>query len=292
MRRLEARGGPAGRYEKGMTMRSSNTHLLRPVEGSCLAARTASRRAIGPILVVVLARGAAACAGQRVEERIQLPEIAKFSARTPGMSLPAGWQPWQFAGLKKPTEYRLVEADGRTVLQALSQSSASGFVHPVKVDLREYPYLHWQWMVPALIEGADNSRRHAEDAPVRVIVAFEGDVEKLPLADRLFFGQFKLFTKTELPYATLMYIWENRQPVGTVLTSEHTSRIKMVVAESGPTSTGEWQALVRNVREDYLRAFGEEPPPVKSIAVMTDSDNTGRSATAFYGDIAFTRTPD
>lgn len=244
------------------------------------------------LLVLALALILAACASRRADDRIQLPEIAKFSARTPGTALPPGWQPWQFAGLKKPTEYRLVEADGRTVLQALSQASASGLVHPVKVDLREYPYLHWQWMVPALIEGADNSRRHAEDAPVRVIVAFEGDVEKLPLADRLFFQQFKLFTKTELPYATLMYIWENRQPVGTVIASEHTSRIKMVVAESGPTATGEWQELVRNVRDDYRRAFGEEPPAVKSIAVMTDSDNTGSAATAFYGDIAFMRTPD
>lgn len=267
-------------------------HRQRPV-GRSRALRGAGSSALrNPLLAVAVALGVAACAGPRVDQRIQLPEIAKFSARTPGTSLPAGWQPWQFAGLKKPTEYRLVEADGRTVLQALSQSSASGLVHPVKVDLREYPYLHWQWMVPALIAGADNSRRHAEDAPVRVIVAFEGDVEKLPLADRLFSQQFKLFTKTELPYATLMYIWENRQPVGTVLTSEHTSRIKMVVAESGPTSTGEWQELVRNVREDYLRAFGEEPPPVKSIAVMTDSDNTGSSATAFYGDIAFMRTAD
>jgi hypothetical protein len=245
-----------------------------------------------PGLAVLFALVLVGCAGPQADPRIKLPEIAKFSTRTPGAALPGGWQPWQFAGLKKPTEYRLVAADGRTVLQAMSQSSASGLVHPVKVDLREYPYLHWQWMVPALIDAADNTRRHAEDAPVRVIIAFEGDVDKLPLADRLFFQQFKLFTKTELPYATLMYIWENRQPVGTVLTSEHTSRIKMVVAESGPTSTGEWQELVRNVREDYLRAFGEEPPPVKSIAVMTDSDNTGTTATAFYGDIAFMRTAD
>jgi hypothetical protein len=237
--------------------------------------------------VVVAAALLAGCTVIPSSERIQLPEIARFSARAPGDKLPDGWQPWQFAGLKKPTRYRLVDAAGRTVLQALSHASASGLVHPVRVDLREYPYLHWEWMVPSLIDGADNSRRHAEDSPARVIVAFEGDVARLPLADRLFFQQFKLFTQGELPYATLMYIWENRQPVGTVITSEHTSRIKMVVAESGPARTGEWRELVRNVQEDYRRAFGEDAPPVKSVAVMTDSDNTGASTRAYYGDIAF-----
>jgi hypothetical protein len=255
------------------------------------AARTAATSQAGRVAAFAIALLVAGCAGMR-GERIQLPEIARFSARTPGDQLPPGWQPWQLAALKKPTDYRLVDQDGRTVLQALSHASASGLVHPVRVDLREYPYLHWQWMVPALIEGADNSRRHAEDSPARVIVAFAGDTTKLPLADRLFFQQFKAFTKTELPYATLMYIWENRQPVGTVLTSEHTSRIKMVVAESGPAGTGEWRELVRNVQEDYRRAFGEEPPPVRSVAVMTDSDNTRSAASAFYGDIAFMQSPD
>jgi Protein of unknown function (DUF3047) len=45
----------------------------------------------------------------------------------------------------------------------------------------------------------------------------------------------------------------------------------------------------RNVLDDYRRAFGEEPPPIAGVAVMTDTDDTGASATAWFGDIVLRR---
>jgi hypothetical protein len=44
---------------------------------------------------------------------------------------------------------------------------------------------------------------------------------------------------------------------------------------------------MQNVYEDYKRAFGEEPGRIKAIGIMTDTDNTGQSVEAYYGDIAF-----
>jgi hypothetical protein len=86
-----------------------------------------------------------------------------------------------------------------------------------------------------------------------------------------------------------MYIWENRAPVGRVIDNLHTSRIKMIVADSGAGNLGHWRSETRNVYEDYRRAFGEDPPPIRSIGIMTDSDNTGSDAEAYYGDISFQR---
>jgi hypothetical protein len=43
----------------------------------------------------------------------------------------------------------------------------------------------------------------------------------------------------------------------------------------------------RNVYEDYKKAFGQEPPMISGVAIMTDTDNTGESAVAYYGDILF-----
>ena len=39
--------------------------------------------------------------------------------------------------------------------------------------------------------------------------------------------------------------------------------------------------------EDFRAAFGREPPALVGIAIMTDTDDTGESAVAFSGDIAF-----
>jgi len=49
----------------------------------------------------------------------------------------------------------------------------------------------------------------------------------------------------------------------------------------------QWVTEERNLYEDYKKAFGLEPPMISGVAIMTDTDNTGDSATAFYGDIVF-----
>jgi hypothetical protein len=244
------------------------------------------RKAIAIAAAVLLA--GCAVAPERPDQ-LQLPAVGKFSTEQPGEVLPSGWRVWQLSGLKRPTEYRLVDHEGRTVVLARSRAGASGLVFPLSLDLKEYPYLHWHWNVPALIHRADNTRRATEDSPARIVIAFDGDRSKLPIEERIFADQFKLFTKQEFPYALLMYIWENRAPVGSVIDNLHTSRIKMIVADSGETNLGTWREETRNVYEDYRRAFGEEPGRIRSVAIMTDSDNTGEDAEAYYGDIAFLR---
>lgn len=242
------------------------------------------------ILPIIAAIALAGCAAAPEKpDQIALPAVGKFSAEKPGETLPSGWRVWKLSGLKRPTEYRLVDHEGRTVVSARAQGSASGLVFPIAIDLKEYPYLHWHWKVPALIPAADNTQRHLEDSPVRIVVTFDGDKSKLPLDERLFADNFRLFTRQEFPYAILMYIWENRAPVGRVIDNLHTSRIKMIVADSGAEHLGKWRSETRNVYEDYKRAFGEEPPPIRSIGIMTDSDNTGTDAEAYYGDILFQR---
>ncbi len=75
-----------------------------------------------------------------------------------------------------------------------------------------------------------------------------------------------------------------------MIPNRHTSRIRMIVAESGRDRLGSWQEVTRNVVEDYRRAFGEEPGRITAVGIMTDSDNTGGDAHAYYGDIMFRRT--
>jgi len=40
-----------------------------------------------------------------------------------------------------------------------------------------------------------------------------------------------------------------------------------------------------------MQAFGTEPLKISGVAIMTDTDNTGESATAYYGDIVFKTVP-
>lgn len=228
------------------------------------------------------------CATQRpAAEHVVLSDVTRFSTGSPGEVLPGGWQPWTLSKLKKSTAYKLVTEDGKTVISAKAEASASGLRHPLaNLDAAKFPQLTWRWKIDDLIKTADNTRRSLEDSPVRLVVTFAGDMNKLDFGEKMFFSQVKAISGQQMPYATLMYIWENRAKKDAVIDNGHTSRIKMIVAESGREKVGRWQDVKRNIYEDYKRAFGEEPGPITSIGIMTDTDNTGEMAHAWYGDIS------
>ena len=59
----------------------------------------------------------------------------------------------------------------------------------------------------------------------------------------------------------------------------------MIAVRSGSGEVGNWVGERRNIVEDYRRCFGQDPPSVGAVAVMTDTDNTGEEAMAWYGPI-------
>lgn len=89
----------------------------------------------------------------------------------------------------------------------------------------------------------------------------------------------------ELPGNALNYIWANRLPQGEIVANPFTETTMMVAVNSGSQKLGEWVTVERDIVADYKAAFGREPPKLAGVAIMSDSDNTGESATAWYGDI-------
>lgn len=241
------------------------------------------KRFILPLLSLVLA----ACATRpsvTVEPAARTPVVRAFSGNTAG-TLPPEWQPLIILRTKKPTEYQLVTDEGRTVLRARAAGASSALMHALDVDAHEQPWLSWEWKIAGLVQAADNTHRATEDSPVRIVLGFDGDKDGLPFKEQVLFETAKVVTGHDFPYATLMYIWENRLPVGTVIDSHHSSRIKMMVAASGPEGVGQWLRLQRNIVADYEKAFGEKPGRLLGVGVLTDTDNTGETVEAWYGDI-------
>lgn len=198
----------------------------------------------------------------------------------------AAWSSLPLSKLKRDTVYSVVEEGDRSaVLRATADRSASLFVAPLKPALRTPMTISWDWKTDALIAGADNREKDREDAPLRVLVAFDGDVATLPDAERKRFSRAKNLAGRDVPYAVLMYIWTDLVPVGTVIRSAHTSQVRMLAVASGPGDLGHWQSVQRNVADDYRKAYGAEPGPVLAVAVMTDTDNTGTKAVGSYASI-------
>jgi hypothetical protein len=235
----------------------------------------------------------ASCASLPTGEAGAREEVTPFSAATPGARLPDGWELWSLSRFKRDTSYKLVrDSSGVTVIEASADRAASGLSKKLNIDPAKMPWLTWRWRVPQLIATADNKRRELEDSPVRLVVTFDGDSSKLDFEERAISARAKALTGRELPYATLMYIWENKANIGDVIESHHTSRLRMVVAESGTKRSGTWLNFQRNIAADFERAFGEKPGRIKSIGIMTDTDNTGENTVAYYGDIRFSARPE
>ena len=129
------------------------------------------------------------------------------------------------------------------------------------------------------------SVKHLDDSPARVVLAFDGDLAGLSVKEQLFNERASLLTGRKFPYATLMYVCDNKKAVGEVITNPHTSRVKKIVVVSGPDKLKTWETFSRNVVADYTLAFGSPPGKLIGIAVMNDTDNTGTQALTFFGDL-------
>jgi hypothetical protein len=196
----------------------------------------------------------------------------------------AHWEPVRFPG-KKFTSFKLGRHQSRASLQADAMSSASMLRQKVRVEPDQLGRLKFAWHVPELIAGADMGLRDADDSPVRVVLAFEGDRSKFSPRNAMLSELAHVLTGEEMPYATLMYVWCNQRAVDSVIVNPRTDRIQKIVVESGRAHLRQWMEYERDVRADYQKAFGEAPGALVAIGLMTDSDNTRTTTQAWYGDI-------
>lgn len=215
--------------------------------------------------------------------------IAAFSRMEPGTTIANGWKPLTFEKISRHTAYRLISDANTTVIEADARNSASGLTHAVNVDLEKFPVLRWRWKIESLIANADVHAKRGDDYPARLYVTFAYDPLRVGFLERAKFETAKLFYGDYPPVAALNYIWDGKAPAGTSVPNAYTARAHMIVVQSGPARVGEWVTEERNILDDYRNAFGGEPPPVSGIAVMTDTDNTGETVRAYFGDIEFTK---
>lgn len=240
------------------------------------------RRRFNWLLLISLA----ACAGVAlaVEDRVV---AAAFSAMQPATAPPAGWTPLTVAGIQNRTQYTLVSDGGVTVVRAESRAAAAGLSRTLRLNPAEFPWLRWRWKISNIIDQADLRTKAGDDFPARLYVMFDYPLEKLPFVERTKLRLARALFDSDLPAATLCYVWDNNTPLETIVPSAYSDRVRLIVVASGAARVGRWVDFERNVAADFRAAFGDEAPPVKAIAIATDTDNTGADATAYFGDILF-----
>ncbi|MGL6072443.1 DUF3047 domain-containing protein [Craterilacuibacter sp.] len=177
---------------------------------------------------------------------------------------------WDNKAFKGETRYRLVkdETSGKTVLMAQTEGGASGQFRKLKVDLNRTPYLNWRWKISNTYSGVNERSKSGDDYPARVYVVDER-------------GPFGISSRA------LNYVWSSNQAVGSRWPNAFVPQAMLQAVDSGNAKAGQWVAHKRNVREDLKAAFNEDFDHIDAVALMTDADNAGGKASAWYGDIWF-----
>lgn len=177
---------------------------------------------------------------------------------------------WEERIFSTTTEYRGVLLDGERVVRARAEGSASALYQRRRVNLDRTPYLQWRWRIERTLETAvDEHTREGDDFAARIYIVRNGGLS---------------FWRSRV----LNYVWSNSQPVDARWTSPMAGANTQVIAvDTGNADAGQWRVHSRDIRADWLAAFGEEIDRIDAVAIMTDSDNTGSFLQAWYGDIVF-----
>lgn len=226
------------------------------------------------------------------EELYPLPDevrIGAFSQSQPSEALPTNWEWLTFPKIDRQTRYRLIRHQGDVVVQARSRAAASGMIRKLRFNAREHAWLSWRWKIERVLDKGDLRVKQGDDYSARIYVAFEFEPQQASLWERIAHAVASTSAGRKLPGTMLTYIWANQAPQGTIATNPYSDQVKMIALQSGNARANQWIDEKRNIAEDYRRVFGREPPPAMGIAIMTDTDNTGESATAYYGDIVLSK---
>ncbi len=165
-----------------------------------------------------------------------------------------------------------VEEDGVAALRMESAGSASALWHRAG-GAAAAALVSWRWKVEGVLTGNGREReKPGDDYAARFFVIFGGE-----------------------PFApgtrAICYVWAATERVGSVYRNPYFADVATVVLRSGDAESGRWVVERRNVIRDYRDAFGEAPSALVAVAVMVDTDNTGRRATAWFADIALEPSP-
>jgi DUF3047 family protein len=220
-----------------------------------------TRRVVAVFLVIVVSAAIAPAEppGVLVED---------WSRQTVGaVGVPDGWQRHDWGS---PRYDFAVVADGlRKVLRMRSEGDNSTISKEVRIAVRQSPILVWRWKIVTLPAKADSRHRESDDQAAQLYVTFPRFPERI--RSRI-----------------IGYVWDTTAPAGTIVKSPSASAVTYVVVRSGRADAGRWLTETRNVRDDYRKIYGEEPPEeIRLLSLAIDSNDTRSIAESYVGEIFF-----
>lgn len=153
--------------------------------------------------------------------------------------LPGEFRKWQVITLPSTryAPFRPVRHDAVQGVEVQAESSLSLLRWQLGAGVSPAQTLTFSWWVDDLLPGANLTAAELSDSPARLVLAFSGDRSRFSARNAMLSELSRALIGEELPYATLMYVWRIDLPLGQVLHSPRTDRVRTWWSnEARPTS--------------------------------------------------------
>jgi hypothetical protein len=209
------------------------------------------------LLVALLAGAGLAFAQAGGDECLTLDD---FSQSKVG-AFPAGWEVRKDDGR---TVYTVAEEGGRRFLRAVSKGHGIQAARQTPGwDLDTHPVLVWSWRPREFPRHGDERESATNDSVLAVYMAVPHSKIRGPKA--------------------MKYVWSEKVPVGTNLSSNAGLTQVRVLRSGAPASRDAWVEERVNVRDHWKAAFKESGTPKPGgLVVLTDADDTSSTAAGDY----------
>ena len=170
--------------------------------------------------------------------------------------------------VKKETTYTLGSNENGNFLKAEAEGKASGLGIEKKINLLKTPFINITWKVEKDLSGINEKSKKGHDYAARVFV-------------------IKKTGKTALSNRAINYVFSSNNNIGENWKSPFTKRSIDYVLASTKNNLNEWVTVKANVKDHFEKLHMIDVNEIEGVAIMTDTDNSKRSAIAYYQNIYF-----
>ena len=171
-------------------------------------------------------------------------------------------------GADSKTVYSVGNNENGNYLKAEANNAASGVGKEVKIDLNKTPFINITWKIEMDLKGIKEDTKKGHDFSARVFV-------------------IKKTGSTALSNRAVNYVFSSNRNVGENWPSPYTKKSVDNVLSTTKENLNKWVTVKANVKEDFKKFHDLDVDELSGIAIMSDTDNSKKSAIAYYQNIYF-----
>ena len=171
-------------------------------------------------------------------------------------------------GADANTLYTVGINENGNYLKAEAINAASGVGKEIKIDLNKTPFINISWKIEKDLKGIKENTKKGHDFSARVFV-------------------IKKTGATALSNRAVNYVFSSNRDVGESWQSPYTKKSVDSVLSTTKDNFNEWVTVKANVKEDFIRFHKLDINELSGLAIMSDTDNSKKTAIAYYQNIYF-----